>query len=210
LWYKDLKKNIAFGLTGVTKNLIQDIIKNNVDVNIDYIYVDKEYKKNDYYENIPIIDDLNGFEKQNCIITAANHKVRKKWFLLAEKLQMNHLSIIDKENYIAKNVIIGKGCIIGQKNIIESDVVIGDYFMCGYDNRIGHDTIIGDYCHIYIKANIGGYNKIGNNVTVSGSSCLKEYTKVGDNVVIAMGAVVFNDINDNYMAIGNPAKNISL
>jgi acetyltransferase-like isoleucine patch superfamily enzyme len=205
-----MKKIIAFGLSGATKSIVEGIIKNNIDINIDYIYVDKEYKKDDYYHNIPVIDDLSDFKNHYCIIPAPIHELRMRWINLANQMEMEFLNVINKDNDIAKNAVIGKGCIISQKNIIESNVVIGDYFLCGYENRIGHDSVIGNFFHIYVKANVGGFNKIGDNVTISSSACTREYTTIKNNSLVALGAAVFNDVNENSVAIGNPAKIITI
>ena len=35
---------------------------------------------------------------------------------------------------------------------------------------------------------------------------IKEKVKIGSNTIISMGAVVYNDIGDNLIALGNPAR----
>lgn len=201
-----MKKTIAFGLSGVTKGLIENINDNFIDAQVDYIYLDQEYIVSDKYEGIPIINDLSPFKYHNCVIPTFRHSLRKKWLDIANSLEMTYINIIHKDSYISKRAKLGKGYFIGQQNIIESNVIIGDYFLCGYNNRIGHDSIIGDFCHTYVMANIGGFNRIGDNVSLCSSCVTKEDVIIGDNCILGLGSVVLKNIPDNHTTIGNPAK----
>jgi sugar O-acyltransferase (sialic acid O-acetyltransferase NeuD family) len=204
-----LKKLILFGLTGLSKGLIEQMQKDNyINLHIDYIYIDKEYKKDDEYEGIKIISDTSLLNNNYCIIPTFNREVKSKWMILAESCNMEYFNIIHKDSYISKNVKLGKGNFIGQQNIIERDVTIGDFFICGYQNRIGHDSIIGNNCHVYVQSNIGGFNTIGNNIDICSSSATREKITIGDNSIIGLGAIVFRDVKQNTVMIGNPAKGI--
>lgn len=201
-----MKKIIVFGLSGITKGLVENIQHNHVKANIDYIYMDPEFKDSDHYQGIPIINDLTPFNGQYCVIPTFRHDLRKKWIRIADSLEMKPFDIIHNDSYVSKTVRFGKGCFIAQYTIIESNVITGDYFLAAYQNRIGHDSIIGDFCHVYVGANVGGFNKIGNNVSICSSSCTKENVSIGDNSIIGLGSTVFRDVPSNSTAIGNPAK----
>ena len=59
-----------------------------------------------------------------------------------------------------------------------------------------------------------GYTKIGlvsigNNAFIGEGSIILPNVKIGNNVVVGSGSVVANDIPDNCVAAGNPAKVIS-
>ena len=201
-----MKKTIVFGLSGITKGLIENIDDNYINAHVDYIYIDEEFRNSDNYNGIPIISNLKGFHGEYCIVPTFRYDLRKKWMNLAFSYDMEYFSILHQDNYISKKSIIGKGYFIGQKNIIESNVIIGDYFLCGYNNRLGHDSSIGDFCHVYVGSNTGGFNKIGNNVSLCSSSCTKENVIIGDNSIIGLGSVVFKEVPSNHTTIGNPAK----
>ena len=201
-----MKKTIVFGLSGLTKGLLENINNNYMDAEVHYIYIDKNYYDLDTYEGIPVIDDLSNFKYHKFIIPTFNHQLRKRWMDIADSLQMEPVNILHKDSYISKSVILGKGYFIGQENIIESNVTIGDFFLCGYKNRIGHDSIIGHYCHAYVMTNIGGFNKIGDNASLCSSSSTKENTEIGNNCIIGLGSVVFKNIPDNHTTLGNPAR----
>lgn len=204
-----MKKTIIFGLNAASKSIIEAALNNEIKIDIDYIYIDKEYIQFNQYMNIPIIDDLSIYKNQNCIITSFDRQTQRKWFSLAKELNMTFRNVIHEDNYISKTAIIGEGCIIDKNNIIENDVIIGDYLICGFNNRIGHDSVIGNNLNIYVKSNIGGYNKIGNNVTIASSVSTAERITIEDNVKISLGSVVFDNIEKNLTVFGNPAKLIN-
>ena len=54
--------------------------------------------------------------------------------------------------------------------------------------------------------NLGGSCAVGNASYIGMGALIKERVKIGSNTIIGMGSVVFNDIPDNVIALGNPAR----
>ena len=73
-------------------------------------------------------------------------------------------------------------------------------------------AVIGENCLIGTCVTIGGRSKhydvpvIGDNVYIGTGAKILGPVKIGNNVVIGAGAVVLNDIPDNSIAVGVPAK----
>jgi maltose O-acetyltransferase len=106
------------------------------------------------------------------------------------------------------------------------NIHVGENFFANFDCvfldvceiRIGDNCFIAPGVHIYtathpLNANerISGVEygipvKIGNNVWIGGGAIINPGVTIGNNVVIASGAVVTNDVPDNVLAGGNPAK----
>lgn len=81
---------------------------------------------------------------------------------------------------------------------------------------INGNAKIGKNCTIYQGVTIGGMKGpkggipvIGDNVVIFAGAKVIGNVKVGNNVVIGAGAVVINDIPDNSIVAGVPAKIIS-
>lgn len=78
---------------------------------------------------------------------------------------------------------------------------------------INGNASIGKNCTIYQGVTIGstrgpngGVPYIGDNVVISSGAKIIGNVKIGNNVMIGAGAVVVNDIPDNSVAVGVPAK----
>lgn len=82
---------------------------------------------------------------------------------------------------------------------------------------ISGESLIGENCTILHGVTIGsvrggekgGSPTIGNNVVISSGAQVIGNIRIGDNVMIGSGAVVVNDIPENSVAVGVPAKVIS-
>ena len=84
----------------------------------------------------------------------------------------------------------------------------------------GDNVFIGPNCGFYTAEHPLDYKirnqeleyakpiKIGNNVWFGGSVTVLSGVTIGNNVVVAAGAVVVNDIEDNSLVAGVPAKKI--
>ena len=80
---------------------------------------------------------------------------------------------------------------------------------------IVRDVVIGKNCTIYQNVTIGkkkfGFIEdkntvIGDNVTIYANACIIGNVRIGNNAVIGAGTVVLDDVPDNAVVAGNPAK----
>ena len=96
---------------------------------------------------------------------------------------------------IPKNVRIGKNCtllpmvLIGKKKP-------------GIENNIS----IGDSCFISTGVTILGPCKIGDNVTIYAGAVIAGPVKIGNNAIIGANAVVIDDVPENCVVGGIPAR----
>jgi acetyltransferase-like isoleucine patch superfamily enzyme len=56
------------------------------------------------------------------------------------------------------------------------------------------------------RAILAGNVLVGENSFIGSNSVIKQGTKIGENVIIGAGSVVLNDVPDNAIAYGNPAR----
>ena len=109
-------------------------------------------------------------------------------------------------------VIIEDNVEIGCNNVIDrgslSNTVIG--FNTYIDNQvhIAHNVKIGKNCIIAGQVGFAGSSILGNNVMIGGQAGISGHLKIGDNVKIGGGSGVINDIPNNSVVMGYPAKNI--
>lgn len=101
---------------------------------------------------------------------------------------------------------IGPGVMIGPLAQVGPDVIIGENTVILGNAFVGHDSTIGEFCHIATNATIGALVRIGNACHIGMNATIREKTKIGNYCLVGMGAVVLNDIEENTIVVGNPAK----
>lgn len=102
---------------------------------------------------------------------------------------------------------------------IPAETLISGGFYIGHFGGIviSPKAVIGKNCNISQGVTIGfnargkkkGYPVIGNCVYIAPGAKIIGNITIGDNVAIGANAVVIDDIPDNAVAVGNPAKVIS-
>jgi len=102
---------------------------------------------------------------------------------------------------------------------IPAETKIGKGFYIGHFGGIiiTSEAIIGNNCNISQGITIGyssrgkkkGYPILGNNIYIGPGAVIIGNIRIGDNVAIGANAVVLDDLPDNSVAVGIPAKIIN-
>lgn len=148
-----------------------------------------------------------------CLITNASFKVTF-WFRVASWLcgcnsfmasvSLLVVAIIRKHYEYKTGIQLGTGTDIGRG-------LFFPHFSCIVING---GAIIGDNVTIFQGVTVGsvrgkGTPVIGDNVVLSAHSQIIGKVRIGNNVMVGAGAVVVNDVPDNAVVIGVPAKVVS-
>ena len=115
-------------------------------------------------------------------------------------------NIIDRTARISPTVKLGIGVIICEFVSIHAFADVGSGVLIQPGAVIGHDIIIGDYSVMGTYSAPGGECVFGKNTYVGMNATIKEKLTVGNNAIIGMGAVVFRDVEENTVVVGNPAR----
>jgi UDP-3-O-[3-hydroxymyristoyl] glucosamine N-acyltransferase LpxD len=89
-----------------------------------------------------------------------------------------------------------------------SDTIIGDGTKIDAMVQISHNVSIGTNSEVTSGTIIGGSTSIGNMCWTGLNSTLKDNIKIGNNALIAAGSVVIQDVQDEDIVAGVPAKSI--
>lgn len=137
------------------------------------------------------------------IIGIGNNAVRKE---IAEKNQVNWVSIVHPSAQIAFNVKIGKGTVVMANAVINVCTAVGEHCIINTSAVVEHDNVVEDYVHISPKASLGGSVHIGANTHIGIGTTVKNNVDICDGCVIGAGAVVLKNIIDSGIYIGVPAR----
>jgi len=107
---------------------------------------------------------------------------------------------------IENDVIIGSFCTVDRGSL--TDTVIGEGTSIDNQVQIAHNVKIGNFCMIAAQSGIAGSTIIGNNVKIGGQTGISGHLSIGNNVKIGGKSGVINDIENNQIVMGYPAKSI--
>ncbi len=119
---------------------------------------------------------------------------------------------------IREKVEIGKNAVIMMGAIINIGAVIGDGTMIDMGAVLGGRATVGKNCHIGAGAVLAGVIEpasatpviIEDGVLVGANAVVIEGVHVGKNAVVAAGAVVIEDVPENAVVAGCPARLIKM
>ncbi len=115
---------------------------------------------------------------------------------------------------IRDQVTIGKNAVIMMGAVINIGAVIGDGTMIDMGAILGGRATVGNNCHIGAGTVLAGVIEpasatpviIEDNVMIGANAVVIEGVHVGKNAVIAAGSVVLDDVPDNMVVAGVPAR----
>ena len=154
-------------------------------------------------------DAKKKFDGLEVIIGIGEPAVREEKFNLLKNDGIATPSLIHPDVHIPDTTQIGEGTVIQYGCFISSDISIGDNVFVQPQCNIGHDDELADGCIISGFGNLGGYVSIGKYTYIGLSVAVKEQVNIGSYSIVGMGSIVYKDIPDEMIALGNPARPIA-
>ena len=112
---------------------------------------------------------------------------------------------IEPGAFIREQVEIGDNAVIMMGAIINIGAVIGESTMIDMGAVLGGRATVGKHCHIGAGAVLAGVIE-----PASATPVIIEDVHVGKNAVVAAGAVVIDDVPENAVVAGCPARVIKM
>lgn len=121
---------------------------------------------------------------------------------------------IEPGSVIREQVEIGDGAVIMMGAIINIGAIVGAGTMIDMGVVLGGRAIVGQRCHIGAGAVLAGVVEpasakpvtVGDGVMVGANAVVLEGVSIGAGAVIAAGAVVTEDVPENAVVAGIPAR----
>ena len=155
------------------------------------------------------------------IIEANKDKIKD--LVIENDARKSAIPMLDRKNInariepgaiIREQVEIGDKAVIMMGAIINIGAVVGEGSMIDMGAVLGGRATVGKNCHIGAGAVLAGVIEpasaspviIGDGTLVGANAVVIEGVHVGKNCVVAAGAVVIEDVPDNMVVAGCPAK----
>jgi len=126
-------------------------------------------------------------------------------FLLKNKNSIP-ISLIHPSSIISPRCSIGIGTLIMPLCVVNSSSIIGNGVIINTKASIDHDNCLKSFASIAPGVSLGGNVFIGERSSVSIGTSISHCIKIGSDVVIGASSLVNKDIDNNWVAYGNPVK----
>lgn len=115
-------------------------------------------------------------------------------------------TIVHPTASISRSATLGRGTVVFQNATIASNVSVGRHVYILPNSVVSHDVVIGDFTCIAGGTCLSGNVHVGRNSYLGTNSTVKEGLNVGDYCLLGMGSVLLEDMPDDSVCVGNPAR----
>lgn len=190
------------------------------------VYVDGSLENCDF-NNIECYGDKNFYilfgESSEILNFLEKNKENIKKYKIEQDRRNSAIPMLDTKNIDARiepgaiirdMVSIGKNAVIMMGAVINIGSEIGEGTMVDMNAVLGARAKLGKNVHLGAGAVVAGVLEppskspceIGDNVLIGANAVILEGVKVGANSVVAAGSVVVEDVPENVVVAGSPAK----
>lgn len=203
---------IAIIGAGGQARIVYEILR--YDRNMEVVaFVDNVIHGNDeQIMGVPVLGDHSVIPRllkdgvRGAIVAVGDNEIRAAHFEKLKGMGLELVNAIHPTSYIAPSVKLGNGVTIAMGAIISTGARIGNNVIINTGATIDHEDEIEDHVHIGPGCSIAGRVTVKKGVLIGIGSVVKEYLTIGENSIIGAGSVVLEDIPDNAVAVGAPAK----
>ncbi|MCK5052468.1 MAG: hypothetical protein KAS53_12145 [Candidatus Cloacimonetes bacterium] len=177
-------------------------------------YLNDKQEKDSSIEGFPVLGKTRdacefikkGFYFINTIYRIDGQQERIKLFENLKIPDSSLATFIHPMTYVAPNVKLSSGIVIMPNVSISSGTIFGKCCLVMVGATIGHNNEIGSYCHFAAQCCTSSFIKISDGVHIGLNATIRENLKIGKNSTLGMGSVLLENIGENEIWAGNPAK----
>jgi len=159
----------------------------------------------------PVIGKLKDYilyknEFKYAFVAIGNNALRLDWLERLDREGFIIPVIIHPQSTISRFSKIEAGTVLMAGTVVNACVAIGRGCILNTCCSIDHDCIVDNGAHISPGSHIGGTVTIGSCVNIGIGSNISNNITIGSSSIIAAGAAVVQNVPDNVMVAGVPAK----
>ncbi len=179
------------------------------------MFLDDRFPELSSVFNLPVVAQLshiNCFQTENTdfVVAIGDNQTRLVWSNKIIEQGLSLVSVIDPSAVISHSAQIGAGTVILPNVVINADAFLGIANIINTSAVVDHDCQLCEGVHLSPGAILGGSVTLGSCCWIGISVSVKQGACIGANTIVGVGAAVVNDLPDNIVAVGVPAKEISM
>lgn len=150
------------------------------------------------------ISDIGKYPDYLVLLAIGNPYARRK---VRRAIRKRYISgYLSKFALVGHDVSVGLGAIIAPFNMVAANAEVGDFLFMNFRSSISHDCVLGDYVTVGPHTMICGKVRVGDCTELGAGVTVIPGVSIGSNCIIGAGATVVDDIPDNSLAVGVPAR----
>jgi sugar O-acyltransferase (sialic acid O-acetyltransferase NeuD family) len=143
------------------------------------------------------------------VVLSFHSEIRRKVHRrIVAELGITVASLVDPRAIVGAGVEIGDGALIEAGAVVGPGTVVGEGVIVDVGAVVAHDCFLGPFSHLSPGCSLSGIVSLAENVMVGVGAAINSTVTVGRNVIIAAGAAVMNDVQDDVVVSGVPARAI--
>jgi sugar O-acyltransferase (sialic acid O-acetyltransferase NeuD family) len=116
------------------------------------------------------------------------------------------LTVVHPSARVSPHAVLGEGSVVLPLAAVNSGARLGIGCIANTAAVIEHDSEVGDFAHVAPNATLCGGARVGRLALVGAASCILIARSLGDRSVLGAGAVLTEDVPDDVVAVGVPAR----
>jgi len=138
--------------------------------------------------------------------TIGDTRPRRELYEKARSYGFQIVRAIHPQATISSSAVIGDGSTIMASAVINAAAKLGDNVIVNTGAIIEHDCVIGDHVHIATGARLASTVHVGNGSHIGLGASIRQCICIGRNAIVGAGAVVVEDVPDDVVVAGVPAR----
>ncbi len=129
--------------------------------------------------------------------------------VIAERLasmNVNLANIVHPSAYIAPSASLGGGNTVCAHAVINSQALLKDHVLVNNSAIVEHDSILHSFTTVCPGAKVGGRVELLEGAFICTGAIVLPRRVLGRYCVLAAGSILTEDLPDNVLAMGQPAK----
>ncbi|WP_276373562.1 acetyltransferase [Chryseolinea sp. H1M3-3] len=147
--------------------------------------------------------NINDFPNSKMVVAIGDNATRKN---VSERARHPFANVVHPSAVLSSHITVGEGNVVLQGAIVQAESKMGSHIIINTGAQVDHDCVVEDFAHLAPGVILCGNVYIGEGAFIGAGTTIIPGKKVGAWSIVGAGSVVIDNIPDNVVAVGNPAR----
>ncbi len=115
-------------------------------------------------------------------------------------------TIVHPRAVVSPSAVVGPGTLVVAGAVVNAGTSLGRQVIVNTSSSVDHECTLAEGVHVAPGAHLAANVRVGRGTWVGLGALVKEKVTIGSGSIIGAGAVVVDDLPDNVVAYGVPAR----